>query len=265
MADLERIVPLSPSGTATPLYCVHASFGSAYTYLGLAELLGPDRPVYGIEAPGFDGDRPPVSSIAALSTEYAEILREFQPDGELALLGWSMGGAIAFTTAQRLRELGAPARRVILIDVSVPEPTELPSEKQLIRRFIQEMLAIGGGTADGVDQALAGQPDHTDPASLLLAVERADVLPAELDAELLLDRYPVYRAHVAASYGYRVTGCDPCPVTHLLATGSASPEMCWGGLAADLTEHLVSGTHHSIWSGNGLQTLAKLVTAALAD
>src|SRR3954454_8858500 len=99
MIDLERIVPLKPDGSATPLYCVHASSGSAYSYLELAQLLGADRPVYGIEAPGFDGDREPVRSLPALSAEYAETLREFQPDGNYLLLGWSLGGTIAFDMA----------------------------------------------------------------------------------------------------------------------------------------------------------------------
>jgi thioesterase domain-containing protein len=264
MADLERIVPLSPDGTAAPLYCVHASSGSAYTYLGLAELLGPDQPVYGIEAPGFDGSRAPVPSLPALSAEYAETLLELQPDGDFSLLGWSMGGVIAFATAQQLSALGAQVRCLILVDVSVPHRAELPPEDQLVCRFLHEMLASVGAPADEVDRTLSELSDHADSESLFLAVERAGVLPAELDAELLIDRYPVFRANVEASYGYQVTLPYPGPVVHLVATDSASPGMYWGTVATDLTEQLVPGDHHSIWRGEGVQRLAELVTATLA-
>src|SRR5258708_6361139 len=106
MVDLDRIVPLAPEGTATPLFCVHASSGSAYVYLALARLLSPERPVYGIEAPGFDGGRDPVASVAALGAEYAETLQKFHPGGDFLLLGWSFGGMIAFDLAQRLTAAG---------------------------------------------------------------------------------------------------------------------------------------------------------------
>jgi thioesterase domain-containing protein len=131
--DLERIVPLQPEGTAPPLFCVHASSGSAYSYLELARLLGADRPVYGIEAPGFDGDREPVRSLPALSAEYTGTLRTFRPDGDFLLLGWSLGGIIAFDMARRLTAAGARVRQVVMVDVSVPRVAELPSEKEIAR------------------------------------------------------------------------------------------------------------------------------------
>lgn len=264
MTDLERIVPLHPDGTATPLFCVHASSGSAYSYSGLARLLGPDQPVYGIEAPGFDGDREPVRSVPALSAEYARTLREFRPDGELVLLGWSLGGIIAFDLAQRLTASGARVRRLVLIDVSVPRVTELPPEKQIVRRFLQEMLASVGAADCGLDGFLAGQPDEATSDELFLAAERGAAVPAELDAELLAERYPVFRAHVEASYGYQVSGQYHGPVLHLIAAESIAPYMCWKQAAPDLTERIVPGGHHSIWAPDRLPRLAALVRDALA-
>src|SRR3954471_18139614 len=120
MVDLERIVPLSPDGTATPLFCVHAGSGSGYVYRDLAGTLGEEQPVYGVEAPGFDGGREPVRSVPALSAEYAETLRAFHPEGEFALLGWSLGGVIAFDLARRLTGAGARVHQVIMVDVSRP-------------------------------------------------------------------------------------------------------------------------------------------------
>lgn len=263
MVDLERLVPLSPGGTATPLFCVHASSGSAYSYLDLARLLGADRPVYGIEAPGFDGDREPVRSLPALSAEYARTLREFRPDGDFLLLGWSLGGIIAFDMARRLTEAGARVPRIIMIDVSVPRVAELPSEREIVRRFLREIHVTVGASLTAVDRILAGQPDGASGEAIFEAAERSGALPAELDADLLAGRYAVFRAHIEASFGFEVTEQYHGPVVHLIASESPRPYMRWGDVATDLTEHVVPGSHHTIWVGDGLLRLAELTRTAL--
>src|SRR3954466_9105135 len=205
MIDLERIVPLQPEGTATPLFCVHASSGSAYSYLELAKLLDADQPVYGIEAPGFDDDREPVSSVAALSTEYAATLRAFRPDGDVLLLGWSLGGVIAFDMAQRLTAAGTRVRLVVLVDASVPRVTELPSERYIARRFLHEMMASLAMPSDLLEKTLAALPEQADSQACFLAAQRAGALPPGLEGRLLTERYAVFRAHLHASYTFGVS------------------------------------------------------------
>jgi len=90
-SDLDRIVPLQATGEKSPLYCLHAVSGSAYSYVGLARLLGPTQPVFGFEAPGFDNDREPVRSLSTLAAEYTQTLQEFATQDEYLLLGWSLG------------------------------------------------------------------------------------------------------------------------------------------------------------------------------
>lgn len=263
MIDLERIVPLAPDGTATPLFCVHASSGSAYSYLGLAQMLGADQPVYGIEAPGFDGGREPVRSLRALADEYALTLLRFLPDGDFQLLGWSLGGIIALETARRLTSAGARVRQVIMVDVSLPWVAELPPEKEIARRFLRDMLASLGVSQEAMERILAAQPDDAGWDVIFAAALRCGALPEELDADLLAERYPVFRAHVEASYGFEVTEPYHGPVVHVIAAESPLRYMRWGKVATDLTEHIVPGSHHSIWTGDGLARLAELTRAAL--
>ncbi|HEY0640142.1 MAG TPA: alpha/beta fold hydrolase [Pseudonocardiaceae bacterium] len=267
VADPELLVPLAPGAPGTPLFCVHASSGSAYSYLGLAGLLGDDRPVYGIEAPGFDGHREPVRSLRALSAEYAETLREFRAGGEVLLLGWSLGGVIAFDTASRLVSTGVRVPRLVLVDVSMPHVAELPPEHEVLRRFLRELLAAAGAgpqALDAVDPVIAALPSDATAEAALDAAERSGVLPSELDAELLTDRYAVFRAHLEASYGFEPTDRYPGPVTHFMASASSHHAMDWRPVAPCLTEHEVPGTHHSIWTGDSLHHLATLVRAALS-
>ena len=262
--DLERVIPLREEGTAPALYCVHAVSGSAYSYTGLVAQLGADQPVYGFEAPGFDGDRTPVRSLPALAAEYAATLREFQPDGEYRLLGWSMGGVIAFDLAQRLTAAGAAVTRLILVDVGLPWVADLPPEKEIQRRFMRDMMGIAGAPPAALDAVFADLPDDVESSVTFAAIDEAAILPEELDADVLEDRFAVFRAHIEALFAYEVTEKYHGPVVHIMSAESLPKYMRWDRVAADLTEHIIPGDHHSIWTGDSLAELSKLVRASLA-
>jgi thioesterase domain-containing protein len=264
-SDLERIVPLREEGSAVPLFCVHAVSGSAYSYTGLVQMLEPDQPVYAFEAPGFDGDRAPVRSLPDLSAEYVATLREFRPTGEYRLLGWSLGGVLAFDMAQRLTALGASVSRLIMVDVGLPWVADLPPEKEIQRRFMADLLAIAGAPPQALDAVFAQYPDDgVDPSALFAAVEAAEVLPEEIDADMMLDRYAVFRAHIEALFAFEVTVPYHGPVVHITAAESQKRWMRWDTVAPNLTEYTIPGSHHSIWTGDSLVQMGDLVRKILA-
>lgn len=263
LSDADLIVPLNPPGAATPLVCVHASAGSAYSYLPLAHLLGDDQPVLGIEAPGFDGEQAPVPSVPDLSARYAAALREVVPGGAVHLMGWSLGGLIAFDMARRLTAAGVEVGRVLLVDTSPPHPCPMPPETETARRFLHDVAAsLGVDLPTETDALVAGCDGDAD--ALFREVGRLDSWPPELDAELLGDRYAVFRAHALAAHTYEAPGRYDGPVWHLVASQSPPQEGRWAELDPDLTERTVPGDHHSIWYGDGLQQLAALTRSALA-
>lgn len=263
-SDLDRIVCLNEAAGATPLFCVHAVSGSAYSYTGLTQLLGPEQTVYGIEAPGFDGDRAPVRSLPRLSAEYVATLQEFRPDGDYQLLGWSMGGVIAFDMAQRLVSAGANVSRLILIDVGLPWVADLPPEREIQRRFMQDMMGISGRTPAELDSVFDGRPDDVDSDVTFAAIERAGVLPEEIDADMLSERYTVFRAHIEALFAFEVTEVYHGPVLHIMSAASLPQYMRWDKVANNLTERVIAGDHHTIWTGDSLVEMSGLVRAALA-
>lgn len=262
--DLDRIVPLRASGGNPPVYCVHAVSGSAYSYTGLSQLLGPDQPVYGIEAPGFDDDRTPLRSLPALSAEYVATLREFQPEGPYQLLGWSMGGVIAFDMAQRLTAAGCQVSSVVLVDVGLPWVAELPVEREIQRRFMLDMTGIAGAPSERLAEVFDGRPDDVDSDLVFAAVEEAGILPEEFDADLLADRYAVFRAHIEALFAFEVTAPYDGRVVHIMSAESLPEYMRWDRVATDIEEHVIPGTHHSIWTGESLTALAGLVDKTLS-
>lgn len=257
--DLERLVPLRESGNRKPLFCLHPVSGSAYAYNGLVKLLPEDRPVYGFEAPSFDNERPPVTSLPALAEEYSRILREFRPAGGFQLLGWSLGGVLAFDIALRLAGAGVPVDRLILVDTGLPWAAELPPEKAIVARFIGDlagMLGIDGGLIDAVIDDTAAD---VEAAEIFAGVEQAGVLPEEIDAEMLLDRYVTFRAHIQALYNYEIPAGYDGEVLHLMAAESSAEFMRWDKVATNLAEVVVPGNHYTIWSGDSLVELARAV------
>ena len=99
----------------------------AYAYNGHVGLLDPQQPVYGLEAPGCDNERTPMTSLPAYDTEYIDALRANY------LLGWSMGGVVAFEMARRGSVCGvhsgrrAPTHSAVNTGLAAGQPNGSPS------------------------------------------------------------------------------------------------------------------------------------------
>ena len=52
------LVPIRPAGTGRPFFCVHPIGGNVLCYHELARHLGPDRPFFGLQAAGLEGEQP---------------------------------------------------------------------------------------------------------------------------------------------------------------------------------------------------------------
>ncbi|UGT62992.1 non-ribosomal peptide synthetase [Nocardia asteroides] len=118
---LDVVLPIRTGGAEPALFCVHPSSGMAWTYLGLADLLEPGRPIYGLQAPDLSGREPSVRSIEEFADRYVREIRALQPEGPYHLLGWSFGGLIAHHVATKLRAQGAELGVVALLDADTAD------------------------------------------------------------------------------------------------------------------------------------------------
>ena len=111
------VLPIKSEGTRKPVWCLHPGGGLSWAYLGLSASF-PDRPVYGIQARGFDGVTPVPESIDAMAVDYLESILEVQPDGPYHLLGYSFGGILAQLVAVKLRARGHQVGMLALLDAA---------------------------------------------------------------------------------------------------------------------------------------------------
>jgi phthiocerol/phenolphthiocerol synthesis type-I polyketide synthase E len=110
------LVPIQPSGSRAPLFCIHATSGNVSIYQHLSRHLGSDQPVYGLQAQGFDSIRPVLTKIEDMAALYIREIRKVRPKGPYLLAGYGMGGTIAFEMAQRLHADGENVALLALIN-----------------------------------------------------------------------------------------------------------------------------------------------------
>ncbi|MEQ9407226.1 MAG: amino acid adenylation domain-containing protein [Fuerstiella sp.] len=116
MPKWTSLVPLQSQGTKSALFCIHGWGGSALGFTDLARHLGPERPVYGLQAVGLDGRSPRQTTVEQMARHYAAEIQSFQDCGPYHLAGHSLGGWIAYAVAQELRAQGRRVAFLALLD-----------------------------------------------------------------------------------------------------------------------------------------------------
>jgi thioesterase domain-containing protein len=263
----DPLVPLRLSGSRIPLYCIHSASGSAYSYAPLLPLLDDDRPVYGVEAPGFeDDDDKPLTTVAELSDVYLRAIDDERPGEPFCLLGWSFGGVIGFDMAQRTHAAGRSVPMLITVDTPVPAPAPVPDQRPILRRFAADLTGAAPlSDQHELDEAMTGRPADEPIEETFAALADAGLIPEELDTETLACRYAVFHANIVALFNYQPAGGYPGPMITIRAS-ETTPDldhMDWSGLSAGVTTVTVPGDHYSIWQDTSLVTLADIVSTAL--
>jgi thioesterase domain-containing protein/acyl carrier protein len=113
--SLAPVLPLRPSGSKPPLFCVHPASGLSWQFAGLKRHLPQDVPLYGLQSPLFTGGALP-DTIGELASDYADTVAEIAPTGPIRLLGWSFGGSMALLIAEELTRRGRDVSHVGMLD-----------------------------------------------------------------------------------------------------------------------------------------------------
>ncbi len=110
------LVPIETSGNKPPLFFVHGSYG--YMPLGstMARVLGPDQPLYAINANGIDGRQPVIDNMRDMVTAFAEEIQWERPTGPIFVGGMCRGCIAAIEITRELHEKGRKVGPVILVD-----------------------------------------------------------------------------------------------------------------------------------------------------
>ena len=119
-------------GQKSPFFLVAGMFGNVLNLRHLAQLLGSDRPFYGLQAKGLYGDETPHSSIRDAALDYIAEMKQVQPEGPYFVGGFSGGGITAYEIAHQLQAMGDDVALVVLLDTPLPQRRPLSRKDRLL-------------------------------------------------------------------------------------------------------------------------------------
>ena len=129
----KHLVAMHPSNSEDdrPFFLAAGMFGNVLNLRQLANLIGKDRPFYGLQARGLYGDDKPHATFEEMATDYLEEIRQVQPHGPYLLGGFSGGGIVAYEMAQQLSALGEEVSLLVMLDTPIPSDTPLSTQEKL--------------------------------------------------------------------------------------------------------------------------------------
>lgn len=146
---LEVLLPLRTSGKRSPLFCIHPAGGLSWCYAGLMKSLGPDYPIYGLQARGIARPEPLPSDLQAMAADYIAHIRSVQKHGPYYLLGWSLGGNVAHAVASLLQGEGEEIALLVMLDAFPSHFLPLREGPDEAEALIA-LLALGGYDPDSL-------------------------------------------------------------------------------------------------------------------
>ena len=152
----EVILPFRSQGHRSPLFCIHPGGGISWSYCGLIKHLGPDHPIYGVQARSLARPEPRPTSVEQMAADYADQMHMIHPAGPYCLLGWSFGGIVAHAVATELQQRGKQVALLAVLDT-------YPARGRLSHEDVPELderdMLIGMLDALGYDvKSLKGKP-----------------------------------------------------------------------------------------------------------
>ena len=132
------LVPIQPQGERPPLFCVHGGMGTVMFYGKLANLLGPQQPVFGLQPRGLYDSSRPNKSVEQLAADYITEIRRVQPHGPYSLTGRCFGAVFALEIAQQLLAAGEEVGHLVALDGG-PDLTEREPTSKWASRQVRDL------------------------------------------------------------------------------------------------------------------------------
>jgi amino acid adenylation domain-containing protein len=114
VANWPALVTIQGGLSLLPIFIAHGLGGSLLSFVELADALGPDQPVYGLQLPAFIDEHH--ADLRILAANYVRQVRAIQPLGPYNLAGHSSGGLIVLEMACQLMEQGEIVGLLALLD-----------------------------------------------------------------------------------------------------------------------------------------------------
>lgn len=258
------LTPLSRGGHARVLYCVHAIGGTVGFFAPFAERLSAVRDVHGLQCHGIGPGNEPDRTVPAMAERYVEAVTAEQPHGPYEVVGYSMGGLVAFEMARMLSERGEQVALAGLLDAAPPgvplPPVDTAAALGLVSRAV--------GLFPPYEAEDPGRPDEELMREFLAEAVARGVLPAAFRTEDLRPMVDIYQVNGRAADAYRPAGPHRGDL-HCLFTESSGlirHRERWQRLATgESTVELIDADHFTLMHEQHARQVADTVIGWLKD
>ncbi|MHB8474422.1 MAG: non-ribosomal peptide synthetase [Gammaproteobacteria bacterium] len=274
--DFRQTVRLQPNGSKPPLIAIH---NTGVYYYHLSRRLGPDQPLTTLQLfdPAIALQSLPLT-LEDIATEYVRLIHKFQADGPYKLIGWCVGGVLAFEVARQLVEAGHEVSQLILIDAWAPgHQGRLSRPRAILADYSYRWQLIGADWRKVMSrqQSLAAffaqralvkkmlrRLDRTLGGASARTAFETRALSAENYDQWLLG----YLEEMAQGYEPKMY---PGKITLMCSTREPrglflDPRMGWGAFASGGVDvAVIDGDHFTMFNGPGLEQMATHISSDL--
>jgi thioesterase domain-containing protein/acyl carrier protein len=247
------LVPFRFRGTGSPIYCFHPLAGTVIRYAALGMSIDKDIPVYGVQAYGLDPRHEPHRTIEEMAQEYITEMLEVQPDGPFHLLGYSIGGTIAFEVARQLRQRGSDVGILAMVDTYTTESDEVTVDDAIYRLMWKGLrLAVRPANFMQLDQ------DEQIAALLRLGIE-AGSIPADFEEAHVRRMFEMYYINDAACRAYTLEYAAE-RIVLFRGDDPGAPTLGWERYVDEVEAISVPGDHHAMMEPQGAAVIGRVLS-----
>jgi amino acid adenylation domain-containing protein len=243
------VVQIQPNGSQTPLYCIGEVSGEVIVFRRLAQELGPDQPLFGLQPFRLLGSHPTVQQLASAYIHELRLRGESRP---FCLMGYSFGGLVAVEMARQLKRSGIAPPLVVLIDAGYPagcRQNEPWSQKVRRYKYLWHAIGNGGGLRYLLARVKYGitRMAHRATTTVGVPLPARGVKDVTALQEMAAESYRI-KSYSGPVYLFRAESQQ-----EFLAGGD---DLGWTGVLSNLVVAEVPGDHGTINTGSNLKILA---------
>jgi amino acid adenylation domain-containing protein len=265
--DFRQVVRMGPRHAGQNIFAVN----NTGIFLTLSQRLNADLAITALQLfdPLIQTDNLP-ATIEETAGQYVQLIREIQPRGPYALLGWCNGGTLAFETARQLVESGEVVSGVFLIDTWIPgylRRLDWLRSKLADYAYRWQLILADWATVRSGQKSLWGFV--RDRSTLRRFFRRG-----QIGTPVAEPAYAAAQAYDHWLLDYTTTmlkAYEPNPLSGRLTIFRSTsepagrfldPKLGWGGMAEDVDLILVPGDHFTVFSEPGVSIMGKCIEAA---
>ncbi|MGH1482363.1 MAG: amino acid adenylation domain-containing protein [Geminicoccales bacterium] len=261
------LVPMLTTGMKAPVVLIPGIGGNVVGLADLADQLGQERPVYGLQAVGLDGETEPLATVEDMATLYLRETRELNAEHPLHLIGHSFGGWVGYELARQLLRKGHDVASLTLLDtmapIADPERSRPQSEGVCSLRRAIDVLAHAYDVPVSIPWASLEDIDANERfRRIKKALEDAGILAAGTSDSQAKGYLNVLQ--ITEGIDYQPSGVLSGSALLLYASGSdaekAASDVAWSHLFADRPDvQQAPGTHHSMLTGSNATVVGRVI------